>query len=215
MSKTITPQGGKRTMPEKDYTRQHNFLLDLLTADEYKLHSLLVDHADNETQECWPHETSLASRMMCSVRLVKMLLKRLEDLHLVAIQRTLKGNRYTLLRVDEAALRERIEATKTPQTESAPRAPSKVHHVHSAGAPYAPLKELDPRTKPIELDGGKPNSPPAALAKRARSTVAPPALSDDEREQKAAEYHAYLEGLKHPRKPPGGLPCVITSTTVM
>lgn len=171
MSKTITENNGKRTMPKKDYTRQHNFLLDLLTVYEYKLHSLLVDHADNETQECWPHQETLARRMMCSLRLVKMLLKRLEDLHLVAIQPTLKGNRYTLLRVDKAALRERIEATKAPPTESAPYALSKVHHVHSAGAPYAPLKELDPRTRPIEPDGAKPNCA-RSTRESARSTEA-------------------------------------------
>ena len=163
-------------MPEKDYTQQHNFLLDLLTVYEYKLHSLLVNHADNATQECWPRQETLARRMMCSLAQVKMLLKRLEDLHLVAIQPTLKGNRYTLLRVDEAALRERIEATKTPPTRKPPRSYPDSYHVAVPQPPRSSLKELDPRTRPIELDGVVLNSPSAALALSARSAETTPAL---------------------------------------
>ena len=176
-------------------------LLDgVLTPYELAVYSVLKRHENSETHQCWPHQTTLAKEALCTDRCVRDGLKWLENVGLITITRTLKGNIYTLLEVTDTI----IERCRAAQTQPEPRSAPKRKLVPVVPEPRSALKELDEVNKTqVNKTGVVLDSPSAALALSARSAETTPALSDDERERKAAEYHVYLETLSGKAVPQG------------
>jgi len=64
----------------------------------FKVYCVLVRHAQRETQRAWPHETTIAREVGCSVRTVQYSIAKLRCMGLIHVQKMHgRGNVYTLM----------------------------------------------------------------------------------------------------------------------
>jgi DNA-binding MarR family transcriptional regulator len=195
MKKTIA-QDGQRMMPKQGYIWFHDVLLDVLTIREFAVYCVLAKYADNETQQCYPHQTTIVRDSKCSESTVKRALRRMQQLELVARVRTVRGNSYQLLHVDEERLKSFLRLHRSPVT------PRTGHTRPVAQVTSDPLKELDLVNQTQVNQTEECLTPPAPLAVNARSAEAASAdLTEDERrERQVNAYNQYLERLNRPIK---------------
>ena len=211
--------GKKRHFTMIDY----ELLNGVLTPFELAVWCQLKKHEASETHECWPSQETIAADAKCSVRQVQRALQSLEeDLGLVKARlrypgQMRRGDLYTLLPVPESGLIRRVSANRTRLTGGFEHDSQAGSNTTDRRVELDPVKELDPseldpRTTPSGGFASSGSCSPSAEARSAASPEPGPARrvltpeEEEEREQRARDYHDYQERLnggsrKYGRKP--------------
>ena len=207
---------GRRTMPKNEYGWFHNALLGLLTPFEVAVYCVLAMHVDHQTQECWPHQKTIARLARCSVPQVRRALDQLAKLGLVAITPTLKGNRYTLLPVANLSARP-LQTETLSQSGGAICQSDPERSIRAVPAIYqSAVKEPDSvnQTQGNPTQENQTAQTRTALAQSAIPHSAPPPVHtpstvnhslpsqkpqpiEDEQDRAAREYDRYLRSIEY------------------
>lgn len=107
----------------------------------------LADRASTRARACWPSVADLMARTCLSKRSVLNAIEGLEASRAITVARShRKANRYV---ITPESFKSWVHVVH-PKL-GAPRAPSRVHHVHPQGAPVAPQPSFNPHEEPSML----------------------------------------------------------------